>query len=88
MEIKEIIVAELELQSLLLKKKRVGNHLDPAELNWLCRAIWRNRRALKREKHLTKNKERAETGKAPKKTQSKHFNWSSIEKQENPESFH
>ena len=40
---------------------------------------------MKREKHLIKIKESAETWKAPKKTQSKHFNWSSIAKQENPE---
>ena len=40
------------------------------------------RRALKREKHLTKIKESAEMVKAPKKTQSKHFNWSSIAKHE------
>ena len=51
----------------------------------LRRAIWRKRRALKRETHLTKTKESAETEKAPKQTQSKHFNESSIAKQENPE---
>ena len=45
----------------------------------------RKRRALKREKHLTKIKGSAETEKAPQKTQSKNFNWSSIVKQENPE---
>ena len=49
-------VTELELKT-LLQKKREGQHLERAELNRLCRAIWRNRRALKREKHLTKIKE-------------------------------
>ena len=34
---------------------------------------------------LIKMQESAETGNAPKKTQSKPFNWSSIAKQENPE---
>ena len=48
-----------------------------ARMPRLCRAIWRTRRALKREKHLTKIKESA-----PKKTQRKHFDWSSIAKQE------
>ena len=55
------------------------------EENWQSRAIWRKRRTLTGEKHLNKIKESAETDKAPKKTQSKHFNWSSIAKQENPE---
>ena len=86
LETKEMSVTELELKSLLLRKKKTGRHLERTELNWLCRAIWRKRRALKREKHLTKIKESAEIGKAPKKTQSKHFNWSSIAKHENPES--
>ena len=39
-----------------------------------------------REKHLDKIKESAEMGRAPKKTQSKHFNWKSIAKDENSES--
>ena len=43
-------------------------------------------KSMKREKHLDKIKESAEMGKAPKKTQSKHFNWKSIAKDENPES--
>ena len=86
LETKEMSVTELELKLLLLTKKKTGRHLERAELNWLCRAIWRKRRALKREKHLTKIKESAEMGKAPKKTHSKHFNWSSIAKRENPES--
>ena len=50
----------------------------------LRRAIWRTRRALKRERHLTRTKDSAETEKAHMQTQSKHFNWSSIAKQENP----
>ena len=41
---------------------------------------------MKREKHLDKIKESAEMVRAPKKTQSKHFNWKSIAKDENPES--
>ena len=45
----------------LLQKKREGRHLGQAELNRLCRAIWRKRRALKREKHLIKIQESAET---------------------------
>ena len=69
----------------MLKRKREGRHLERSELNWLCRAIRRKRRALKREKLLTKVRESAETVKAPKKTQSKHFNCSSIAKRENPE---
>ena len=52
----------------------------------LSREIWRTRRALKRERHLDQIKESAEMGRAPKKTQSKHFNWKSIAKDENPES--
>ena len=85
LETKEITITEVELESLLLKKKGEGRHFERAELNWFCRAIWRQRRALKREKHLDKIKESAETGRAPKKTQSKHFNWKSIAKQENSE---
>ena len=46
-------------------------------------ALWK-RRALKREKHGKDQGER-EMVKAPKKTQSKHFNWSSIAKPESPE---
>ena len=79
-------MTELELKSLLLRKKKTGRYLERSELNWLCREIWRKRTALKRERHLDKIKESAEMGKAPKKTQSKHFNWSSIAKDENPES--
>ena len=60
----EISVTELELKSLLLKKKREGRHLERAELNWFCRAIWRKRRALKREKQLTKIKVSVKTEKA------------------------
>ena len=63
METKEMTATELELKSLLLKKKREGRHLERAESNRLCRAIWRKRRALKREKHLGKIKESAELGK-------------------------
>ena len=85
-ESKEMSVTELELKTLLLRKKKTGRYLERTELNWLCREIWRKRRALKREKHLDKIKESAEMGKAPKKTQSKHFNWTSIAKDENPES--
>ena len=79
-------VTETELKSLLLKEKKTGRHLERTELNLLCRAIWRKRRALKLQKHLNKIKESAEMEKAPKKTQSKHFNWSSIAKHEGPES--
>ena len=78
-------VTEIELKSLLLRKK-TRRHLERTELNLLCRAIWRKRRALKREKHLTKIKESAELEKDPKKTQSKHFNWSTVAKHGNPES--
>ena len=84
-EVKEMSVTGIELKSLLLRKRRNGRQLGKIKLNWLCRAIWRRRGALQREKHLNKIKESAETGKAPKKTQNKHFNWSSIAKQENPE---
>ena len=77
MESKEMSVTEMELKTLLKKT---------TELNLLCRAILRKRRALKREKHLNKIKESAEMVKAPKKTQSKHVNWSSIAKHDNPES--
>ena len=85
LEARETSVTELELKTLLLRKK-TGRNLERSELNWLCREIWRKRRALKREKHLDKIKESAEMEKAPKKTQSKHFNWKSIVKDENPES--
>ena len=63
METKEMTVTELEVKPLLLNEKREGRNLERAELNWLCRAIWRKRRALKREKHLIKIGESAETGK-------------------------
>ena len=66
-ETKEVTEAELELKTLLLKKKREGRHLERAEMNRLCRTHWRKRRALKREKHLTKIKESAETVNASKK---------------------
>ena len=79
-------MTELELKTLLLRKKKTGRYLERSDLTWLCREIWRKRRALKREKHLDKIKESAEMVKAPKKTQSKHFNWNSIAKDENPES--
>ena len=61
-ETKVMTVTELELKILVLQKKREGQHLERAELNRLCRAIWRNRRALKREKHLTKIKEKCRDG--------------------------
>ena len=86
LETKEMSVTELELKTLLLRKKKTERYLERSELNWLCREIWRKRRALKREKHSDKIKESAEMVKAPKKTQSKHFNWKSIAKDENPES--
>ena len=79
-------MTELELKTLPLRKKKTGRNLERSKLNWLCREIWRKRRALKREKHLDKIKESAEMVKAPKKTQSKHFNLKSIAKDENPES--
>ena len=78
LETKEMSVTEL-------RKMKTGRNLERSELNWLCREIWRKRRALKREKHLDKIKESAEMGKAPKKTHSKHFKWKSIAKDENPE---
>ena len=65
---KEMTVTELELKFLLCKMKREERHLEHAELNRPYRAIWRKKRALKREKHLTKIKESAETGKAPRHT--------------------
>ena len=86
MESKEMSMTELELKTLLLRKKNTGRYLERTDLKWLCREIWRKRRALKREKHLDKIKESAEMGRAPKKTQSKHFNWKSIAKDENLES--
>ena len=76
-ETKVMTGTDLELKTVLLQKKREGQHFERAELNRLWRAIWRKRRQLKRRKHLTKIKERAETRNAPKKTQSKHFNWNS-----------
>ena len=48
-ESKEMSVTELELKSLLLREKKTGRYLERSELNWLCREIWRTRRALKRE---------------------------------------
>ena len=83
---KEMSVTELELKTLLLRKKKTGRYLERSDLNWLCRETWRKRRALKREKHLDKIKESAEMVNAPKKTQCNHFNWNSIAKDENPES--
>ena len=49
LESREMSVTGLELKSLLLRKQRDGRQLGRTELNWLCRAIWRKRRALERE---------------------------------------
>ena len=49
METKEMTATELQLKTILLQKKRQGRHLGRAELNRLCRSIWRKRRVLKRE---------------------------------------
>ena len=78
-------MTELELKSMLLRKKRVGRQLERAELSRHCRAIRKKRSALKRERHLNNIKESAEMEKAPKKAQRKHFNWSLIAKQVKPE---
>ena len=48
-ESKEMSVTEMELKTLQLRKKKTGRYLERSELNWLCREIWRKRRALKRE---------------------------------------
>ena len=61
-ESKGMSVTEMELETLLLRKKKTGRYLERSELNRLCREIWRKRRALKREKHLDKIKESAEMG--------------------------
>ena len=49
LETKEMSVTELELKTLLLRKKKTGRYLERSDLNWLCREIWRKRRALKRD---------------------------------------
>ena len=49
-ESKEMSVTEMELKTLLLRKKTTGRYFERSELNWLCLEIWRKRRALKREK--------------------------------------
>ena len=82
LETKEMSVTELELKSLLLRKKRDGRQLGRTELNWLCRAIWRVESAETRE---TSEQGKCTDGESPKKTKCKHFNWSSIAKQENPQ---
>ena len=64
-ETNEMSVTEIELKSLLLKKKKTGRHLERTELYLLCRAMWRKRRVLKREEHVNKIKESAEMEKAP-----------------------
>ena len=61
-ESKEMSVTEVELKTLLLRKKNTGRYLERSERNWLCREIWRKRRALRREQHLEKIKESAEMG--------------------------
>ena len=66
LETKKMSVTELELKTLLLRKKKTGRNFERSELNWLCREIWRKRRALKGEKHLDKIKESAEMEKARK----------------------
>ena len=66
-ETKEMSVTELELKTLLLRKKKTGWNFERSELKSLCREIWRKRKALKREKHLDKIKESAEMEKAPRK---------------------
>ena len=60
-ETKVLTVTELDLKILLLQKKRDGRDLERAEPNILCCAIWRKRKALKREKLFTKIKESAAT---------------------------
>ena len=80
LEAKEMSVTELELKTL--------NRTEPRAVR-IELALSRNlekERALKREKHLDKIKESAEMERAPKKTQSMHFNWKSIAKDEKPES--
>ena len=53
--------------------------------NVLNSAIWRKRRALKREKkNLTKIAKRVEAGKAPKPIAAKHFNWTPMAKDQEP----
>ena len=73
LESKEMSVTELKLKSLLLRKKRDGRQLGRRELNWLCRAIWRQRRALTREKHPNTIKESAETVKSPQENTKQSF---------------
>ena len=47
-----LTVTEMKVKTLLLQKEREGRHLERAELNRLSHALWRKRRALKREKNL------------------------------------
>ena len=49
MESKEMSVTEMELKTLLLRKKNTGRHLERSELNWLCREIWRKKSIETRE---------------------------------------
>ena len=51
------VTQKIGIQRNVLRKTRDGRQLGRTELNWLCLAIWRKRRALKREKHLNKIKE-------------------------------
>ena len=64
-DVMELLLLEIAKAHTMMEKKREGRHLGRAELNRLCRAIWRKRRALKRETHLTQMKESAEKGNAP-----------------------
>ena len=83
-ESKEMSVTEMELKNTSVEKE--DNWSIPRTIGTEL-ALSRNlERALKREKHLDKIKESAEMGRAPKKTQSKHFNGKSIASDENPES--
>ena len=85
-ETKEMSVTEMELKTLLLRKKKTGRYLERSDLKLALSRNLEKEKSTEREKHLDKIKESAEMGRAPKKTQSKHFNWKSIAKDGNPES--
>ena len=84
-ETKMLTVTDLELKTLLLQKKREGQHLERAELNrTLPRNLAKAESAGARE---TSHRDQGECrdGESPKKTKSKHVHWSSIANQENPQ---
>ena len=84
LETKEMTTTQLELKSLLLKKKREGRHLERAELKLALSSNLVKEESVETRKTLDQDQGECRDGERQ-RTQSKHINWSSIAKQENPD---